>query len=103
MDQMTSEMEINDNEFLRQYECKQDEGLAIIEYAEQDRKIFLTKLRIPEELESPEFKQKFIRNVFDKIRDEKNVKIVPTHPSIAGFMRKNRHEYKELLPVGINI
>lgn len=96
-------MEINDNDFLRQYESKVDDGLAVIEYAEQDRKIFLTKLNVPESVDEPAFKQKFIRSVFEKIKEEKNVKIVPTHPSIASFVRKNRHEYKELLPVGINI
>jgi hypothetical protein len=101
--QVLKYMEIVDNEFLRQYEFKQEDGLSCIEYAEQDRKIFLTKLHIPENLDSQEFKQEFIRNVFEKIKSEKNVKIVPTHPSIAGFMRKNRNEYKELLPVGINI
>jgi spore maturation protein CgeB len=38
---------INDNLFLRQYEVEIEDDLAIIEYALQDRKIFLTKLIIP--------------------------------------------------------
>ena len=40
-------MIINDNLFLRQYEVEIEDDLAIIEYALQDRKIFLTKLIIP--------------------------------------------------------
>ena len=35
---------INDNLFLRQYEVEIEDDLAIIEYALQDRKIFLKKL-----------------------------------------------------------
>ena len=37
---------INDNTFLRQYELEVGEDLAKIEYALQDRKIFLTKLMV---------------------------------------------------------
>ena len=36
--------EIKDNELLRQFETKTDNGLLTIEYAIQERKIFLTKL-----------------------------------------------------------
>ncbi|MGB7395612.1 MAG: N-acetyltransferase, partial [Pricia sp.] len=31
-----------------------------------------------------------------------NLRVVPTSPHIAGFLRKNR-QYKEMLPVGIRI
>ena len=40
------------NEFLRQFEIKVDDSLARIEYAEQERKIFLTKISIPEAIQS---------------------------------------------------
>jgi len=33
---------------------------------------------------------------------ERNLKVVPTSPEIAGFLRKNKR-YKELLPVGIKL
>jgi hypothetical protein len=33
---------------------------------------------------------------------EQNLRVVPTSPQIAGFLRKNR-QYKEMLPVGIRI
>ena len=39
-----SNLTINDNTFLRQFEVEIDNDLAKIEYALQDRKIFLTKL-----------------------------------------------------------
>ncbi|SRR5690606_15140079 len=92
---------INDNEFLRQYETRVDGKLAKIEYASQERKVFLTKLVIPEEITNSDFKDNFIKAVLHSI-EEKNLKVVPTSPEIAGFLRKHK-EYKELLPVGIRI
>ena len=41
---MTETAELIDNEFLRQYELKVDDQMAVIEYSLQERKIFLTKL-----------------------------------------------------------
>ena len=42
-----SDITIENNEFLRQFEVKVSDSLARIEYAEQERKIFLTKIHIP--------------------------------------------------------
>jgi len=92
---------INDNSFLRQFETKVDGHLAKIEYSSQERKVFLTKLVIPEEITHESFKEDFIKAVLHHIQ-EKNVRVVPTSPQIAGFLRKNR-QYKEMLPVGIRI
>jgi len=89
------------NEFLRQFEIKVDNSLARIEYAEQERKIFLTKISIPEAIQSVEFEENFIKKVLEFIA-EKNLRVVPTSPKIAGFVRRNRR-YKELLPVGIKL
>ncbi|MEX0315983.1 GNAT family N-acetyltransferase [Flagellimonas onchidii] len=96
-----TEMKINDNSFLRQYEAKVDGHLAKIEYSSQERKVFLTKLVIPEEITEEGFKETFIKAVLHDIQ-EKNLRVVPTSPHIAGFLRKNR-QYKEMLPVGIRI
>lgn len=96
-----TEMEINDNSFLRQFEVKVDGHLAKIEYSSQERKVFLTKLVIPEEITQEGFKETFIKAVLNNIQ-EKNLRVVPTSPHIAGFLRKNR-QYKEMLPVGIRI
>ncbi|AZQ44620.1 GNAT family N-acetyltransferase [Nonlabens ponticola] len=100
----TTTIEITDNAFLRQYETLLDGKKAKIEYAQQERKIFLTKLIIPEShADDADFKTDFLKAVFADIRDNKKLKVVPTHPTIAGFVRKHRNEYKEMLPVGISI
>jgi len=91
---------ITDNEFLRQFETQINNELATIEYSQQERKIFLTKLRMPENSEDRQ--EDFIIAVLAEIK-ERNTRVVPTSPEIAGFIRKNRRKYKDLLPVGINI
>ena len=52
-----TQMEINDNSFLRQFETRVNGHLAKIEYSSQERKVFLTKLVIPEEIEQEGFKE----------------------------------------------
>ena len=99
MDVMTA-IELTDNEFLRQFETTFDDKLAKIEYSLQDRKIFLTKLHMPEGTEDR--MNDFIIAVFKEVED-RNIRLVPTSPEIAKFMRANRRKYKNLLPVGINI
>ncbi len=94
-------IELRNNEFLRQFETLINGSLARIEYAEQERKIFLTKLVIPVELNDTEFEENFIKSVLEFI-SEKNLRVVPTSPKIAGFVRKNK-SYKSLLPVGIKL
>ncbi len=93
--------DLENNTFLRQFEIMVDETMARIEYAEQERKIFLTKLIVPENIDTAELKENFIRTVLDHV-EERNLKVVPTSPEIAGFLRKNKR-YKSLLPVGIKL
>ncbi|AXP79480.1 hypothetical protein CJ739_382 [Mariniflexile rhizosphaerae] len=90
-----------DNDFLRQYELKIDNHLAKIEYSLQERKIFLTKLIIPEEINNETFSEEFLTAVFEQI-EERNLSVVPTSPEIAKFVRSNR-KYKRMLPVGVRI
>jgi len=92
---------IYDNTFLRQFEVEVDQGLAKIEYALQDRKIFLTKLVVPNSETNPGFEETFIREVFEIIK-EKNIRIMPTSPQIRQFIKKNK-EFKDLLPIGIRL
>ena len=99
---MIEDVEITDNEFLRQFELEIGDNMARIEYALQDRKIFLTKYEMPEDLEDQGFRDIFIKAVFDEVRD-RGISVMPTSPEVVGFLRKNRRKYKELLPVGINI
>lgn len=89
------------NEFLRQFEVKIEDSLARIEYSEQERKIFLTKLHIPKKIENKEFEEAFISKVLEFISD-RNLRVVPTSPKIARFVKTNRR-YKQLLPVGIKL
>jgi predicted GNAT family acetyltransferase len=96
-----NEVVIIDNSFLRQFETKVDGHLAKIEYSSQERKVFLTKLVIPEEITTDGFREDFIKSVLHHIQ-AMNLRVVPTSPQIAGFLRKNR-QYKEMLPVGIRI
>lgn len=98
---MIDAAELVDNDFLRQFEIKIDEHLAKIEYSLQDRKIFLTKLIIPECINEENFCDEFIKAVFENI-EERNLSVVPTSPEIAKFIRKNR-QYKSMLPVGLRI
>ena len=96
-----NQLVLENNDFLRQFEVMVDDTMARIEYAEQERKIFLTKLIVPENIANPEFKDEFIKTVLEHVA-ERNLKVVPTSPEIAGFLRKNKR-YKELLPVGIKL
>ena len=84
-----TEMEVKDNSFLRQFETKVNGHLAKIEYSSQERKVFLTKLVIPEEITQEGFKESFITAVLQQIQ-EKSLRVVPPSPHIAGFLRKNR-------------
>ena len=98
---MIDAAELIDNTFLRQYELKVDDNLAKIEYSLQDRKIFLTKLIIPENVDNDLFTEEFLQLVMEDIK-ERNISVVPTSPPIAKFIRKNRC-YKRMLPVGVRI
>lgn len=98
---MIDAAELTDNDFLRQFELKVDDELAKIEYSLQERKIFLTKMVIPDSINSEDFESNFLTLVFENIL-ERNISVVPTSPEIASFIRKNR-KYKKMLPVGIRI
>lgn len=98
---MIDAAELIDNDFLRQFEIKIDDHLAKIEYSLQDRKIFLTKLIIPEGINNETFCDDFLIAVFEQI-EERNLSMVPTSPEIAKFVRSNR-KYKRMLPVGLRI
>ncbi len=93
---------ITKNEFLRQFEAVLKDELVTVEYSQQDRKIFLTKLTMPESLKEEGYLDPFLESLLSEIKEGTD-RVVPTSPEIAKFMRKNRRKYKDLLPVGINI
>ena len=98
---MIDAAELTDNTFLRQFQLEVENELAKIEYSLQDRKIFLTKLVVPECVTDEFFVENFLRLVMENIQ-ERNISVVPTSPPIAKFIRKNRR-YKSMLPVGLRI
>lgn len=94
-------MEIKDNTFSRQFETFVDGKLITLEYSFQEKKIFLTRLNVPENFDNEEFITDFLKNIM-AIAVERKLKVVPILPKIAAFFRKNP-VYKELLPPGIKI
>ena len=98
---MIDAAELIDNAFLRQFELKVENQLAKIEYSLQDRKIFLTKLIVPDTISDESFTEDFLKMVLENIQ-ERNISVVPTSPPIAKFIRRNRR-YKSMLPVGVRI
>jgi len=95
-----SSLDINDNNFLRQFEVEINGNLAKVEYALQDRKIFLTEIIIPKDADN-DFKDRFLTEIFEIIK-EKNLRMMPTDIEIKKFIKSHR-EYMKLLPVGVRI
>jgi len=94
-------MEIKDNTFSRQFETSVNGSLVSVEYSFQEKKIFLTRLNVPENFDDEEFISDLLKNIME-IAIERKLKVVPILPKIAAFFKKNP-VYKELLPPGIRI
>jgi predicted GNAT family acetyltransferase len=94
-------MEIKDNAFSRQFETFLDGNMIILEYSYQEKKIFLTKIKTPDNFDNEAFINDFLKNIME-IAYERNLKVVPILPKIATFFRKNP-TYKDLLPPGIKM
>lgn len=94
-------MEIRDNTFSRQFETLVDGKTISVEYSFQERKIFLTKINLPDNFANEEVVNDMLKNILE-IAIERKLKVVPVFPKIAAFFRKNP-AYKELLPPGIKI
>jgi hypothetical protein len=85
---------------LRQFEVEINGNLAKVEYALQERKIFLTKIIIPKDADN-DFKDRFLTEIFEIIK-EKKLRMMPTDLEIKKFIKSHR-EYMDLLPVGVRI
>lgn len=94
-------MDIKNNTFQRQFEAQSDKGLVSVEYSEQERKIFLTRINFPEGFDDENFTNEMLVFILEQA-SEKRQKVVPVFPKIAAFFRKNP-KYKELLPPGIKL
>jgi len=96
-----TKLEVKDNAFARQFETKVETGIVSVEYSFQEKKIFLTKINVPEGYNDEEFISNFLKNIMETAI-EKKLKVVPILPKIVAFFKKNPI-YKELLPPGIRI
>lgn len=94
-------MEFRDNTFQRQFEVPSPQGTVTVEYSFQERKIFLTRINVPEGFDDEEFVSDFLRSILENAA-ERRLKVVPVFPKIALFFRKNP-SFRELLPPGIRI
>lgn len=94
-------MEIKDNTFSRQFETSVNGCMISVEYSFQEKKIFLTRLNVPENFNDEEFISDLLKNIM-AIAIERKLKVVPILPKIAAFFKKNP-VYRELLPPGIRI
>ena len=68
-----SKLVLENNNFLRQFEVMVNKTMARIEYAEQERKIFLTKLIVPENISTAEFTLEMQVINYDDDRTENHV------------------------------
>jgi len=94
-------IEIKDNTFARQFETITEKGIVTVEYSFQEKKIFLTKINVPDSFDDEEFISKLLKNIME-IAIERKLKVVPILPKIVIFFKKNP-VYKELLPPGIRL
>lgn len=100
---MSTDLSIKDNEFLRQFESEIEGELVKMEYSLQDRKIFLSKVEMSDDLQEKGYMDNFLEQVLQEIKERETLRVVPTNPTIAKYIRKHKRKYKDLLPVGINI
>jgi DNA-binding transcriptional regulator YhcF (GntR family) len=101
MDNTAVIIEIKDNTFARQFETLTEKGLVTVEYSFQEKKIFLTKLNVPDLFDDEEFISNLLKEIMT-LAIERKLKVVPILPKIVLFFKKNP-AYKELLPPGIRI
>ena len=94
-------MEIKDNTFSRQFETTLNGQLISVEYSFQEKKIFLTRLNVPENFTDEDFISDLLKNIM-AIAIERKLKVVPILPKIVLFFKKNP-VYRELLPPGIRL
>lgn len=93
-------MEFKNNELLRQFEGKNKEHSWRVEYALQEKKIFLTKF-FSSENSNLEDAYPFLHMIMEHVTLH-NYKMMPTATVIVQFVKKHPH-YKSLLPVGIKM
>jgi hypothetical protein len=99
---VSKDIDINQNEFHRQFEAHLNQQLITLEYADNDRNMFLTKVTYDKEKHDEERILLFIKAVLDYLK-EKEVTVVPTSPLVKKFIKRNKLKYKKMLPIGMAI
>lgn len=97
------DFEIKNNEFLRQFEATIGNELVKLEYSEQERKIFLSKFAMSDHLKEDAYDLVFLKKIFDHLKEEGKVKVVPTSKEVKSFFKAHKHKYRDLLPTGITL
>jgi len=93
---------ITQNEFLRQFESTIKDHLIALEYSDNERNIFLSKVKFNTDIHDENTINLFIKAVLDDLK-EKEISIVPTSPYVKKFIKRNKLLYKKMLPTGIAI
>ena len=93
---------IKQNEFLRQFESVIKDHPIAIEYSDNERNMFLSKVKFKVDIHDEETINLFIKAVLDELK-EKEITIVPTSPYVKKFIKRNKLLYKKMLPIGMAI
>lgn len=98
----SADIVIRQNEFLRQFESEIKDQLIAIEYSDNERNLFLSKVKFAQNVHDEDTVALFIKAVLDYLK-EKEMTIVPTSPFVKKFIKRNKLKYKKMLPVGMAI
>gem|GEM_PF-108942 len=98
----SADIVIRQNDFLRQFESDIKDQLIAIEYSDNERNLFLSKVKFAQEVHDEVIVDLFIKAVLDHLK-EKEMTIVPTSPFVKKFIKMNKLRYKKMLPVGMAI
>jgi len=93
---------IRQNEFLRQFETEIKDHLIAIEYSDNERNMFLSKVKFKVDIHDEDMINLFIKAVLDDLK-EKEITVVPTSAYVKKFIKRNKLIYKKMLPVGMAI
>ena len=98
----SEDITVTQNKFLRQFESHINNHLIAIEYTDNGRNIFLSKVNFNADAHDEDMINLFIKAMLDDLK-EKEITIVPTSSYVKKFIRRNRLLYKKMLPTGMAI
>ena len=81
-------MEIKDNTFSRQFETSVNGSMISVEYSFQEKKIFLTRLNVPENFDDEEFISDLLKNIM-AIAIERKLRMISTGGGAEGNVVKS--------------